>query len=427
MLSVLEEIEMKEKIDKIVKVIIFLLILLICLESIANVTKRKYAYQKTADFFNQKENFDVLFFGSSHVLNSIYPMELWNDYGIVSYNMARESSTLAISYYNLLLACQETKPKMIVVDTYRILGNYKIYAPNYTNSMHKTFDSYPLSYTKYLAIKDLCGEEKLLDHIMEFLFNFSIYHARWNELREEDFKNINEYEKGAESKIGVVSPNKMNEFNLVDAYEGEETTNVKYLRKIIEYCQVNNIEVLVTYNPYPAPDEDIAASKYVKIICDEYDVDYINFLGIDVVDYDTDCYDKSSHLNVSGARKVTNYLGKYIMENYDIQDQRKNKNYDFWQEDYNEYIDLKISNLSDSESRLVRYLMLLYGEKDIRYEIKIASKKKIIEGSTFQRLLGNLGNNYQIDDIAFESHKDKTVKITTYDNRNGCEITTVWF
>ena len=325
---------MKKKIYKTVRVIFFLLILFICIDIVYNVTKRKYPYQKTADFFSQEENFDVLFFGSSHMYTSIYPMQLWNDYGIISYNMGNTSGTLAISYYNLLLACEKTNPKMVVVDTYMITEDYKIRSDKFTNSMHNTFDPYSLSYTKYLAIKDLCGEEKLIDNIMEFLFGFSMYHARWNKLEQGDFKNIDKYEKGAESRIGVVMPDTISEISLVDAYKGEETTNTKYLRKIIEYCQENNIKVLVTYNPYPAPDEDISASKYVQTICDEYDVNYINFLGMDVVDYNIDCYDKNSHLNVSGARKVTNYLGKYIIENYDIQDQRKNKHYAFWYEDY---------------------------------------------------------------------------------------------
>lgn len=420
---------MKKKIYKTVRVIFFLLILFICIEIVYNVTKRKYPYQKTADFFSQKENFDVLFFGSSHMYTSVYPMQLWNEYGIISYNMGSSSATPTISYYNLLLACEQTKPKMIVLDTYMIAEDYKIRPDKFSNSIHNAFNPYPLSYTKYMAIKDLCGEEKLLDNIMEFLFDFSIYHARWNKLDEQDFKsiNINEYKKGAECKLNVAKPNIMSKFNLVDMFNEEETVNMKYLRKVIEYCKKNNIEILVTYNPYPASDKEISASKYIQTICDEYDIKYINFLTMDVVNYDIDCYDKEAHLNVSGARKVTDYLGKYIIENYDIQDQRKNEDYAFWYEDYNEYIDLKIRYLNKNEKNLNNYLMLLYGEKDIKYEIKISSKKKIEQGSTFQRLLANLGNNYEIEDTAFENKQDKTIKITTYDNRDGNEIATAWF
>ena len=71
--------------------------------------------------------------------------------------------------------------------------------------------------------------------------------------------------------------------------------------------------------------------------------------------------------------------------------------------------------------------MLLYDEEDIKYEIKISSKRKIEEGSTLKNLLENIGNNYQIDDSSFEKNKDKTIKITTWDNRTGEEIDTVWF
>ena len=64
---------MKKIYHKIAKVIIFLLILCICLEIVYNVTKRKFAYQKATDFFSQEENFDILFFGSSHMFCTIYP------------------------------------------------------------------------------------------------------------------------------------------------------------------------------------------------------------------------------------------------------------------------------------------------------------------------------------------------------------------
>ena len=132
---------------------------------------------------------------------------------------------------------------------------------------------------------------------------------------------------------------------------------------------------------------------------------------MDVVDYNTDCYDKDSHLNPSGARKVTDYLGQYIMENYNIPDQRQNEAYSFWYQDYDEYIDFKIDNLEENKKNLNNYLMLLYDEEDIKYEIKISSKRKIEEGSTLQKLLANIGNNYQIDDTVFDKNKDKQLKL----------------
>lgn len=413
---------MKKKSYAIIKLIVFLVILLTCLVMIHNITKRKYAYQKTEDFFSQEEDFDVLFFGSSHMVNGMLPMQLWKDYGIVSYNMGNHSEYMESTYYNMLLALEETHPKLIVVDTFNM---YRYEEIDNSGSFHKTLDAYPLSYKKFLVVKELFKGKDLLSNEMEYLFNFSMYHARWSELVEEDFKNSNTYEKGAESKTSIVSQNRMNNFNSIIAYDKEETDDMQYLRKIIEYCEKNDIKILLTYLPYSASDRNIAISKYVQNICDEYNVNYINFLNMDLVNYNIDFFDKYAHLNVSGARKVTDYIGKYIIENYDIEDQRKNKLYEFWNEDYNEYIDLKIRNLKANEKNLNNYLMLLYGEQDIKYEIKISSKKEI--DGILQKLLSNIGNNYQIDDTDFEENQNKTVKITTYDNRNGNLIRTVWF
>lgn len=414
-----------KRIIGITKLLLFLIILCICFIKVNNILKRKESYEKTADFFAQKEDFDVLFFGSSHTMNAILPMELWNDYGIISYNNGVPGERMATTYYNLLLSNKETNPKLVVVDTFVVYSDEKI-SPK-SEQVHKMLDVYPLSFTKYLAVKDLFDGKDILNKEFEYLFNFSMYNTRWNQLKENDFKCINEYEKGANSRAAIAKPNNLIDFEKVEMYSKEETVSMQYLRKIIEYCKENNIEILLTYLPFPAEELQISTSKYVNKIAEEYNVNYINFLNTNTINFDIDCYDKDSHLNQSGARKVTDYLGKYIMENYNISDQRNNEIYNFWNGDYNEYIDLKIKNLKENKKDLNNYLMLLYGEKDIKYEIIISSKRKIQENSTLKKVLNNIENNYQINDDTFVNKENKTVKITTWDNRTGKEIDTVWF
>lgn len=294
-------------------------------------------------------------------------------------------------------------------------------------NLHKMMDVYPLSPLKVSAIMDLFDTKKDLNTLSEYAFPFSMYHERWKDITAGDFKVSKEYEKGADSRLEVKMPKKMSDFDSIDIYQGQETDNMLYLRKMIEYCQSNDANILVVYIPYAADDDAIAKSKYYNKICDEYDINYINFLDNNIINNTTDFYDSGAHLNVSGARKVTDYIGKYIMENYDISNQKNNETYSFWYEDYNEYIDLKIRNLNNNAGNLNNFLMLLYNENDIRYEIKISSNLKIEKGSLLQELLENLNNNYEIDDKAFRDNKDKTIKITTYDNRDGHLIKTIWF
>lgn len=425
MKKAIKERKNKKRIKLIIELTVFMLILFTCFFGVNNVVKRKNSYTKTADFFSQKQDFDVLFFGTSHVLNGVFPMQLWNDYGINSFNFGNHAEIMSVSYYNILLACEQTNPKLIVIDTYSIIDNKKT---NLKKSYaHNMLDIYPLSYTKFVAVNDIFPDEDILDRNFEFLFNFSMYHTRWNELKEDDFKNNRNYEKGAESRIAVAQPDKNSNFNSIDSCSVKETGEEIYLRKIIEYCKEKNIDILLTHLPYPFNDKQAAFSKYAQTISEEYNVNYINFLNEDVINYDTDCYDKNSHLNPSGARKVTDYLGKYIIENYNIEDQRNNSDYEFWNEDYNKYIDFKIENFKKNEENINNYLMLLAKEQDIRYEVNISSKLKIEDESVLKKLLNNLENNYKIDDDVFNGKQNKVMKITTWDKRNNKEISTVWF
>lgn len=299
--------------------------------------------------------------------------------------------------------------------------------PDRISNMHRTLDIYPLSIEKALAIKDMFGRKDLLKNEAEYLFNFSIYHSRWNELYKDDFVENNSCEKGAVTITKVETPNQMSEFDEIEMYNNDENINMQYLRKMIAYCKENNIEVLLIYLPFPANDLDIAISKRIDKIANECGIKYINFLGMDTVDLNIDCQDKDSHLNQSGGIKVTDYIGKYIKENYDVPDQRENESYSFWNKDYDKYIDLKISNLEKNKNNLNNYLMLLYGENDISYEIKISSNIKLNEDRTLQKLLENLDNNYEIDDEEFKDNPKVNIKITTWDKRDGKIIDSVWF
>ena len=414
---------MKKRILGVIKLLSFILLLYICLFIIWNVTKAKESYIDREDFNNQEEEFDVLFLGSSHVKWGISPMELWRDYGIVSYNLGTGGETIPVSYWSMRLALKQTNPKLIVIDSYMVSSNKKYD----TEKTHKSLDSFPVSFAKFQAVYDIFETENLIDYMMNYIFNFSIYHSRWDELEKADFKKDINYQKGANLQQGVTAHDINTDFETVSIYNDKETIGMEYLRKIIEYCQKKKIDVLVAMMPYPANNTEIGQSKYIKQICDEYNVNYVNFLkDKEIVNDSTDYRDQHGHLNASGARKVTKYLGKYIMENYNIPDQRKNEAYSFWNKDLNEYIDYKIQRLKANNKDLQKYLMLLYDD-DFKFDIKIKSTVKIEEGSTLSELLKNLNNDYEIDDTAFKNAKDKNIKITVYDKRDNKKIDEVYF
>ena len=370
---------------------------------LTKLTERKSSVEKYHDFFAQKADFDVLFLGSSHVLNAVFPMELWHDYGIISYNFGGHSSMIPTSYWTMENALEQTDPKLIVIDCYLLGSDIKSSDSSYSY-VHQTFDAFPLSLTKIKTAYDLVNDEKGIQARAEYarqnnqpegepatylglLWDFSVYHVRWNALSQNDFAPARNREKGAESRIAVAVPN---EYPSVpaDAVMEDTSVGIEYLERIIEECRRRGISVLLTWLPHPADEGNQMSAHRVAQIAEQYDVNYINFLETDVVNYATDCNDPHSHLNPSGARKVTDYLGRYITENYDIQDQRGNPDYAGWESDYKSYRDLKIENWKACES-CDCYLMLA-ADKNCDTVVEI-NNPKICSNLQFSQLLGNLG------------------------------------
>ena len=63
-----------------------------------------------------RDSLDVVFVGSSHILNGAFPLELWHEYGIVSNNLGQHGQSIPISYYMVQEAIRTQHPGCIVLD-----------------------------------------------------------------------------------------------------------------------------------------------------------------------------------------------------------------------------------------------------------------------------------------------------------------------
>ena len=56
------------------------------------------------------------------------------------------------------------------------------------------------------------------------------------------------------------------------------------------------------------------------------------------IDWNKDTRDAGDHLNYYGAVKVTDFIGQYVKENYDMPDNRSNPEYVKWNESLERYL-----------------------------------------------------------------------------------------
>lgn len=403
---------MKRKVRYVITSLVFLFVLFLSIQKATDILARKDSAIKYQDI--KEDEFDVLFFGNSHVINGIYPMELWKDYGIVSYNCAGHGNQIPTTYWMLRNVLDEKKmPKLVVIDIYAIDSNNKI-RPERTgiDQQHISFDWIGFSKEKIGMVNYLLDD---VETKMEFILPITIYHDRWKELSKKDFEIPYGTGKGAEYRVKRTAPN---DFSLISKEEmiTDDSLGKQYLCKMIAECQSRGIEVLLVNIPYPANEEQQKWANSVELIAKEYGVQYLNLFYEDTgIDFFTDCYDENSHLNPSGARRVTDFLGAYLQSEYGIADHRGEEEYAHWDIDYKEYAQDKWKALIKVQDGLGTYLSLLQ-DKNLDICLFFNGESEMLNWRTPPKLVENITDLRRFQD-ARDKRKDYLLILDREENR----------
>lgn len=386
---------------------------------LGKITERKNSVEKYKEFFDEAETYDVLFLGSSHMLDGVIPLELWDDYGITSYNMGNKSLSIPTSYWIMMNSFDYMTPKVVVIDGYLLGAKTKINQDNYS-SVHNSLDVFPLSRTKVEAVKDLLNDPVADELIasgdmkvregrdpMGLLWDFSVYHNRWNSLTKNDLFPEYDSLKGANLKTGVYSHELS---NIDETWEGDSVA-VEYLEKIAEECEARDIEVVYIYIPGRDGSQDKA--NRIEAEAEKMGVKAIDFYDVEVTNSHVDYADESGHMNISGAKKITRYLGEFLTQYYDLLDHRAEENYSKWDDDFEEYLQYKI-NLIKTEEIANQYLMML-NDKDLTCKI-ICNQEFYDENA---ELIENI-NYFGAASIEIINSKDKAY-VEVYSEKNMIE------
>lgn len=107
------------------------------------------------------------------------------------------------------------------------------------------------------------------------------------------------------------------------------TYAMKYLDKMRKLCEKEGIKLLLVKAPSLAPQWYEGQNQQVLDYAEKYGLDYVNFYELlkeTGIDYETDSYDGGLHMNYSGARKLSRYLGRYLKRHMKWEDHRDDAN-----------------------------------------------------------------------------------------------------
>lgn len=313
---------------KIMKVVVFILLFLFCYSLLMNIFRWKdYHYQvwpnsaTVSGFYKMKKNtVDVIFLGSSQGVTGFDPQVLYDQFGLRSYNLSTEQQSLVISYYLLKEALKYQKPAAVVLDVWMCFGN-KNPLNSAESCVRKVIDEMRWSPLKYDTIKKMCKLDPTLKKSSFYFLNVR-YHDRWKWLGKSDFeyRQLNQpfLMKGYAAESIPWRNEEFNPLNLENPVENAQMQQnmEEYLRKIVSLCKENGISLLLVKTPHLGWNS--AQHFCMRSFSDSYKLPFYDFNTPDL--YERTGYDYAkdgdSHLDNSGARKVTATLGEILVFDY---------------------------------------------------------------------------------------------------------------
>lgn len=387
--------------------------------ALSGLMERKASRNQFGPFLKEPQQYDVLFFGDSRFVNCLFPMELWEDYGITGYNLSCYGNTLPVDYWMMMNAFDYARPKVVVLAVNGVRKDLKVTGSS--GDLHTALDFLPLSRTKVQAVWDLTDEpyakdddgNHYADMRWEYLLTLGKYHDRWDELTPNDFTGRPNVQKGADMMVGVAPTE---DYNIIDddQYAEEEGVGYAYLRRMIEECQNRGVEILLVHLPYPASENSQMNANTVGSIAEAYGVQFIDFVRLDsVTDYAVDCYDQQAHLNPSGGLKVTDFIGAYLAEHYGLSDHRGDAEYANWQEDERNYAAYKRGVIL-GQSELPNLLVMLHDDS-VSVRIAIRAQAGLYGDDQMLTLLHNMVRKHVFEAEAYSEWSNSMFPLTGLD------------
>lgn len=274
-----------------------------------------------AEYYGEVMDHDLLFVGDCEVYENFSPAVLWQEFGINSYIRGSAEQYIFQSYYLLEDAFRYEKPKAVV---------FNIQSLQFDEAQSEAYNRMSLEGMRWSGtkVKAIFASMKEGEHFLDYLFPILRYHTRWSQLEKTDveylFKtrpvSFNGYYMRVDARAAENVPTGK---PLADYSFGENAW--RYLDKMVELCEKEGVELVLikapSLYPYWYPQWEEQVEEYAR----EKDLPYINFLELQEetgIDYTTDTYDGGLHMNLSGAEKLSRWLGRWLTENKGLSDRR---------------------------------------------------------------------------------------------------------
>ncbi len=291
-------------------------------------------------YINSQISSDVIWVGSSHIFCTLIPQRLFEYYGYSSSLMTTVGSLPATSYTLIAEAIAKNTPQIIALDLLGFCTPYTYdYSMNYAVA-ENTVGASADFYIRDTASMRLLPENNLRKYQTIFTLRDQLYtpqlcsyllnaHTEYLNLDRMNFADASQSVRNLCFYYDTTTVNPENV--MIRAYDQEtldsvtiHAENLEWYNKIIDLCKQNNIPLLAVGLPYFANEAELKVMEQLGEIAVEAGMKYLSMTEIKQNSSlsDESSYFDIGHLNYYGAQIMTDYMGEYLTQNYDLTDHR---------------------------------------------------------------------------------------------------------
>jgi len=294
------------------------------------------AYDELYD--TPRDTIDVLFIGSSHCYNSIYPAVIWHKNGIASFDMAVSRQSRKASLGALEEALKTQHPKVVAIEMYGLMDADEEEVGN----LYRNFVTMRRSVNMIKTVNDE-NPEAFKDNFLKW----PVVHTRYRELTRYDLMS------SPAAKVGRGEDMRMGEtggdINYGNIYSTESEPlsddNKAWIDELYEMSRAEGFELMFFLSPYFVFDNERLIINGAKEYASTLGIPFLDYNNADIIseiglDPATDMMNDFHHINMYGATKASMYMASYLNDNYDLADHRGDGKYSAWDSDYKRLIHL---------------------------------------------------------------------------------------
>ncbi len=317
--------ERKSTVKIIAGIVVFLILLSVLLTVIGKpfIPIEHFVDQQQIMYYNfPKKTVDVLCTGNSTFRQGFSPNTVWHDYGIVAYSRVDSRQSPELTYFEVKDTLRRHDLKVVIMGVPRLFSEYD-YVEN-EPLLRRSMDYKQLTFQKIKTAAALSSHTDMKETI-SYIFPLLRYHSRWTELPDEEdedrsFEHDHDYWRG-EFRVNQLKV-------LQDRTFADSSTEVpeyskkaiKWYEKTLELCNKKGVKVLIV--SMPEVTNTVGMHEGIQEFADKYGADYLDFNTDELIEatgikYSED-FQGGHHLGITGSRKVSKYIGQYMVDNYGV-------------------------------------------------------------------------------------------------------------